>query len=767
MRRIFVSGNEGLPQTLGKEFAKRWAQYCGVRHALLLPHGTDALRFALGAVLDHNGLTYGGEVIVPNLSFIASANAALDRRFGVVLVDVNPKTLSLDPQRVEEAIIPGKTRAIMPVHLFGQPADMSALQAIARKNDLKLVEDAAQAHGAIHELGMVGSLGDAAGFSFQSLKNISSGEGGVLTTNDPGVFERAWQMHNVGRALVGGQRWGHETLGWNCRATEYVAAVLLQRLQSLEGRATQRHSNYTLLRELLKDIPSVELLDVGPGVVRHSAYNVAMRYRPSECDGLGIDDFVSALVAEGLPGGRSYSTTIAQQPIYQQLLSRHADYVRLMPTPVSDRATQEILAIDQNALLGTPEDMVEIAAMFRKIQDHYAPKAWHGGAGISDIKTKSHLPAQALPRPPINHQPKLVRCGIIGFGSMGRIHAAALKNSPSFSFAAATDVAREKRPEAEQLGAKWFESPEALIQSNEVDAVIIATPHWQHAELAIAALAAGLHVICEKPLTVTVAQADAVLEAAEDSTGLLAVVHQMRFDPVYQYAKQVLDSGDLGPMQRCSMVESMWRTNAYYRSSPWRATWKGEGGGVLLNQAPHLLDRYAWLCGMPETVWARCDTVLHPIEVEDAASALLRHSSGAHGYLHITANECPVISQTTIACDGGRIQIENGRMRISKLNESIRHATANDQRYWGDIAFSSREIPGGATDDLLLAFYANFAQSVNEPAKLVCPGIAARDAVELANSFILSSARNAPVRLPLDRAAYEEFMTEKVCSSAR
>jgi predicted dehydrogenase len=210
------------------------------------------------------------------------------------------------------------------------------------------------------------------------------------------------------------------------------------------------------------------------------------------------------------------------------------------------------------------------------------------------------------------------------------------------------------------------------------------------------------------------------------------------------------------------MIESMWRTNAYYRSSPWRATWRGEGGGVLLNQAPHLLDRYAWLCGMPETVWARCDTVLHPIEVEDTASALLRHSTGAHGYLHITANECPVISQTTIACDGGRIQIENGRMRISKLSESISHATANDQRYWGDIAASSREIPSGPSDDLLLAFYANLAQSMHEPAKLVCPGSAARDAVELANSFILSSALNAPVRLPLDRAAYEEFMAGKL-----
>src|SRR5205823_5479845 len=113
--------------------------YCGCRHALLLPHGTDALRLALAAVFDHDGLEYGGEIIVPNLSFIASATAALDRRFGVALVDVDASTLNLDPKRVEEAIIPGKSRAIMPVHQFGQPADMTLLCAIAQKHGLKII----------------------------------------------------------------------------------------------------------------------------------------------------------------------------------------------------------------------------------------------------------------------------------------------------------------------------------------------------------------------------------------------------------------------------------------------------------------------------------------------------------------------------------------------------------------------------------------------------------------------------------------------------
>src|SRR5947208_1095689 len=167
-RTIFLSGVEGLPGPLATQFAQQWAAYCGCRYGILLPHGTDALRFALAALLDHDGLDYGGEVIVPNFSFIASATAALDRRFGVAFVDVDRETLLLDPSRVEEAIIPGRTRAIMPVHLFGQPADMTALRAIADRYGLKIVEDAAQAHGAVWETGPVGSLGGCAGFHFQS-----------------------------------------------------------------------------------------------------------------------------------------------------------------------------------------------------------------------------------------------------------------------------------------------------------------------------------------------------------------------------------------------------------------------------------------------------------------------------------------------------------------------------------------------------------------------------------------------------------------------
>jgi dTDP-4-amino-4,6-dideoxygalactose transaminase len=379
LRSVFLSGIEGLPQPLATKFANQWALYCGCRFGLLLPHGTDALRIGLAAALDHDGLDYGGEIIMPNLSFIASVNAALDRRFGVVFVDVDPGTLLIDPKRVEEAIVPGKTRAIMPVHLFGQPANMTALREIAQRHDLKIIEDSAQAHGAAWETGPAGSLGDVAGFSFQSFKNLHCGEGGALTTNDAVLFERAYALHNVGRARIDGERWGHHSLGWNCRPTEYQAALLLHRFKFLEGEQERRRRNFSRLRELLQEVRCVEPQAIHPGVRKHGAHMFVMRYKKEFCGGISIDDFLSACGAEGAPIYRGYAMTMCDQPALQRLMAKRPNYFRHMPTPVSDRATKELIYISQEIFLGSETDMKEIAAAVKKVETNYSGT---GGANV-------------------------------------------------------------------------------------------------------------------------------------------------------------------------------------------------------------------------------------------------------------------------------------------------------------------------------------------------------------------------------------------------
>ena len=760
--RIFLTGVEGLPQPLANRFADEWARYCGAKYSLLVPHGTDALRLAIFAATDHDGIEYGGEIIAPNLSFIASATTCLDRQFGVALVDVDPDTWLIDPQRVEEAIIPGKTRAIMAVHLFGQPADMTALRDIANRHSLALIEDAAQAHGAIHELGRTGALGDAAGFSFQSSKNLTSGEGGAFTTNDPEIFERAYSFHNVGRARRGGQRWGHNSLGFNIRPTEYIAAILLHRLSLLEAEQQRRADNFQRLRQNLSDVSCIEPLGVGPQVRRHGVHMFVMRYQPEECGGLDINSFIDAVKAEGIPLNRGYTATMDQQPALQRIAEKHPSYLRVLSTPVANAAVKNMLFLSHELFLANAADMDEVAAAFRKVQSKYQSKP--SMRRVAEVRPavvqpstngKGELKAEAAAA---SASSKRIRVGVIGLGAMGQEHARVIASNALMELAAVTDARPNGRKVAADLGCRWFDSAEELIQSGVVDAVVIATPHWMHAELAIKALEAGLHVLVEKPLSVTVGQSDEILKAAAASRGLFSVVHQKRFEPANLFVKQLLDSGELGQLYSCSMIESAWRSETYYRESPWRGTWKGEGGGVLLNQAPHILDRYAWLCGMPETVTARCDTVLHDIEVEDTASAILHHANGAHGFIHISTVEAPAISRMVLSCDRGRVTVENGVVHVTKLRDSIRERTARDTKLMGDLENESYTVPLPSGGEALSAFYDDFVAAVHGDAPLTSPGEAGRDAVELANAMLLSSAQGKAKQLPLDRQEYEEFM---------
>jgi predicted dehydrogenase len=361
-----------------------------------------------------------------------------------------------------------------------------------------------------------------------------------------------------------------------------------------------------------------------------------------------------------------------------------------------------------------------------------------------------------------------LRCGIIGLGAMGRTHADVLSGRCYCNVVGLTSQNRQKHTIADELGCRWFESADKMIQSDEVDLVVIATPHWQHAELAIAALQAGLHVVCEKPMAVTVAQADAVLEAARHSKSLLTVVFQSRYEPAYQYAKTLLASGELGPILHCEMAETALRSEAYYQSSPWRGTWRGEGGGVLVNQAPHVLDRYAWLCGMPVEVAGFCSAALHHIEVEDSISAVFRHASGVQGQIHVSTNECPSVSRLVVSCDGGRISIDDGTVQVARLGQSIREWARECSAPFGDIPRRTQKLQGASlawSHEVLGQFYDHFALAIAGKEPLLVSGTAGAQAVELANAIMLSSASHRTVELPIGRSDFDAFVTSKIGST--
>jgi dTDP-4-amino-4,6-dideoxygalactose transaminase len=260
--------------------------------------------------------------------------------------------------------------------LFGQPANMTALRAIAIKHKLKIVEDAAQAHGAVWESGPVGSLGNAAGFSFQSSKNLASGEGGALTTNDERVFDLAYSMQNAGRSRTKAERWEHVTLGWNCRITEYQAGLLMSRLGYFDSQQTTRRDNFQYLRNVLTNVDScLQPLALHPGVKAHGMYMFALRYVDAHCGGLPIDNFLELVQAEGVPIYRSFTSTLSEQTAIRNLNKKHPEYFRRLPTPVADQAINSIAYIPQEVFLGSTNDMNDIIAAIRKVERYSATRS--------------------------------------------------------------------------------------------------------------------------------------------------------------------------------------------------------------------------------------------------------------------------------------------------------------------------------------------------------------------------------------------------------
>ncbi len=361
---------------------------------------------------------------------------------------------------------------------------------------------------------------------------------------------------------------------------------------------------------------------------------------------------------------------------------------------------------------------------------------------------------------------EIVRFGIIGMGGMGNGHARNMPRVPEARLTAVCDIA----PAALQAAMDNYEVPGfdnhlALLDSDLVDAVLIATPHYFHPPIAIDAMRRGIHVISEKPMAVQVSEADKMLQVAEESGVVLAVMFQQRSLPVYQAAKKLIDEGRLGPLYRTLLVDAHFRSQAYYNSAGWRATWKGEGGGVLLNQAPHGMDLFTWLGGMPAQVIAQVNTRQHAIEVEDEAAALLTYPNGGIGYLLETVNEYPTGSRIELCGELGKLVIDEQGMRFWEVRPGVRAASDDLEAMWGHPDAVEVEIALPERETGHAAIVRNVARAILYGEPLISPGSEAIRSLELANAILLSGHRQKPVSLPVDRAEYDAFIEEKKATS--
>ncbi len=366
LRDVYMSGNEGSSGQMIPHFCEKYAKYTRTNYALFMPHGTDAISAALASALDLDGFSHGGEVIVPNYTFVATASAVLERRCTVAFVDICPDTSTIDPKAVEAAIRP-ETRAILPVHLGGHPAEMGALQDIAQRHQLKIVEDCAQAHGAEYHTKKVGGLGDVGAFSFQSSKNLTSGEGGMVTTDDKDIHDRVCAFMNVGRA-PGGARWEYPRLGWNYRPSEYLAALLSVRLELLETQTDQRNQNAKYLSNALTDISGITPPIQASWVTKHGYHLYCMKYNSDGFSGKSRDDFVKALSAEGIPCSIGYRSPLSQEPGMAHVAEKYPHLIRTLPCPNVELVCKESVWLFQNLLLGTQSDMDQVVEAIAKIK---------------------------------------------------------------------------------------------------------------------------------------------------------------------------------------------------------------------------------------------------------------------------------------------------------------------------------------------------------------------------------------------------------------
>jgi dTDP-4-amino-4,6-dideoxygalactose transaminase len=349
------------------QFEARFAAFQQAGHCVAVVNGTAALRIAYRAL----DIGYGDEVIVPPYTFIATASAALEVGAIPIFADIDPDTYLLDPRAVEALITP-RTRAIVPVHVAGCPADMTAFHALAARHGLRVVEDAAQAHGATWDGRGVGSLGDLGTFSFQASKNLNAGEGGAIVTNDAALAERVWSLHNVGRTRTGAW-YHHELLGGNDRLTALQAALLITQLERLPEQMAQREAAARFLDDALSTVEGIRPMVRQPQVTAHAHHIYMFRYDPSGFGGLERGAFVRALLAEGIPCSAGYSVISDEMAIQTETARVCAALGRAtpepaVPLPVARRAAAEGVWLPQRLLLAEVSDLHDVVEAVRKIQ---------------------------------------------------------------------------------------------------------------------------------------------------------------------------------------------------------------------------------------------------------------------------------------------------------------------------------------------------------------------------------------------------------------
>ncbi len=366
-----------------------------------------------------------------------------------------------------------------------------------------------------------------------------------------------------------------------------------------------------------------------------------------------------------------------------------------------------------------------------------------------------------------------VRIGIIGYGHMGSQHTKALMENkvPNAVLTAIADIDPKKIQKAKEFckdKVAYFDDALSLIHSGLIDAVIPTVPHYWHPVYALEAFDAGLNYLCEKPAGVFANQVRKMNEAAERSGKVFGVMFNQRTNPLYQKARDLVQGGELGRILHCHWLITSWfRPQSYYDNSDWRATWKGEGGGVLMNQNPHNLDLWQWICGMPCRVKAEVYYGKHRnIEVEDDVFALMEYPDGHIGTYITTISDEPGSNRLEISGTRGKLVVENDTITLWRCRETTDEFQARFKGEIGHPEVWKCEIPVKGKYTSHCGIIENFCDAILKGKPLLAPGSDGIKSLEIANAIFMSSWTGGGwVDVPVDGDKFEALLREK-CGGA-
>lgn len=366
---------------------------------------------------------------------------------------------------------------------------------------------------------------------------------------------------------------------------------------------------------------------------------------------------------------------------------------------------------------------------------------------------------------------KELNIGVIGLGNIAQQHINNILEQKVLGARLTAICSRQEsdvsRRYTEVYGVSHYSDYQSLIDAHEVDAVIIATPTMSHFEIAKYALQNKVHVMLEKPIGLSSYEGELLLSYQSSDTKFALMLNQ-RTDPVFAKMKHIVDSGVLGPIQRTHWTMTNWfRPEIYYQVSDWRATWKGEGGGLLVNQAIHNLDVFQWICGLPNKIHAFCEFgKYHAIEVEDEVTAFMRYPSGATGMFIGSTGEAPGVNRFDIIGDKGALMFNSGSLTLCTNNASTTEFNRQTDDMFGMPKSDHHSVDVEGTVNQHATVMNNFVAAIIQNEELIAPAAEGLASLDIANAMLLSTWKNTEISLPLNRNEYHQYLNEKIANSS-